>query len=126
MSIPDKTPGPVLDEEILSELRSLYAADARHSYIELIETFQQCTRKEMDRLREAIQSGDWEQAATLAHAVKGTAANFGAAGMSALVAKLEHLVLQRAGSEINVQMQAVEEEFERVQQALEQEKLPPG
>ncbi|HEY7545557.1 MAG TPA: response regulator, partial [Blastocatellia bacterium] len=107
-----------IDRATLETLRGLQGEGEPDLVAELIGIFLQDTPLRLAAISEAIRSADASELTSAAHALKGSSANLGATGMSALCLKLESLgragTVEGAGS----LLARLEEEFLRVRDAF--------
>lgn len=96
-----------LDVKALEQLRSLDAPGSNEMFKRLVESFVNDTPKLLMKLEDAIAAQDWKMASKHAHAVKGSAGNFGARRLVALCLEIEqagHIddatTILRAGSHV--------------------------
>ncbi|MFO0661150.1 MAG: Hpt domain-containing protein [Polyangiaceae bacterium] len=82
MTTPEET--PLLDEELVSELAGVPGLLA-----DVLDVFERVGRDSISALNEAYVKGDRPEVRRLAHALKGAAAQVGAARLSALAARVE-------------------------------------
>jgi len=78
-----------LDVKALEQLRSLDAPGSNELFKRLVETFVNDTPKLLVKVADAIAAQDWKMASKHAHAVKGSAGNFGARRLVALCMDIE-------------------------------------
>jgi len=78
-----------LDIELLRGLEELSPPGTESLVVELVKLFADSTPSILEELRSALAQGELTSASRLAHRLKGSAANIGAAKMSALCAQLE-------------------------------------
>jgi HPt (histidine-containing phosphotransfer) domain-containing protein len=86
--------------------------------VELITAFLQDAADRLGKLRGAVDAGDEPAARKAAHSLKGMCGAIGANHMSALSSEVEHAA---AGTIDTTRVDAIDREFQRVQQALSQE-----
>jgi hypothetical protein len=86
---------------------------------ELIESFLDEGALRMHSLAEADELRDVGRAGAIAHALKGSAANFGAHGLVGLCAELEHLSGDHSVEERSRLVGEVHAEYDRVQTSLQ-------
>lgn len=85
---------------------------------ELIESFLDEGARRIGSLREADAVQDGGRTSAIAHALKGSAGNFGAHPLVRLCAALEHLAPDRSAAERSLLVEAVHAEYARVQASL--------
>ena len=112
-----------LNESVLEGLRELQAEGEPDILEELIELFLTDVPPELVALREAVESGDAHSVERIAHTLKGSGGNMGAVRMAAICAELEEIGRSETLAGAPVWISRLEEEFERVRVALE-ENLP--
>jgi PAS domain S-box-containing protein len=109
---------PALDPAVLSELRQFQGEGEPDIVQELAEAFQFETPPLLEALRQAIVEGQPEQLKRAAHNLKGSSNNLGARTMAALSAELEAIgrngTIERAAELVT----HLEQEYQRVCQAL--------
>lgn len=71
-----------------------------------------------EKLRQSAAILDWESARRAAHTLKGTSGSFGAKRLSELAKALEVAVQEEGTPRLEVSLQAVTQEIERVREAL--------
>ena len=101
--------GPMLDESTLGDLRSL----GDELFEELVKSFFEATEAKMKKIAEAVERSDFKALKELAHALKGSARQIGAARLGDLAADLEE-----HPSLFERRYAAIEAEVERVRHAL--------
>lgn len=111
----------VLDPEVLQSLRELSGEDEPSLFAELVQIFLDDTPTRMGDLEQAFQSADSDALHQAAHALKSSAANLGALGLSELFRELELIGRQSDISRAESLIQDVRSEYARVQSALEAE-----
>jgi HPt (histidine-containing phosphotransfer) domain-containing protein len=111
-------PYPVLDPAVLSELRQLQGEGEQDIVQELAEAFQFETPPLLEALRKAVAEGQPEQLKRAAHNLKGSSNNLGAHTMAALSADLEALGKQGTLAGAAELVTRLEQEYQRVCQAL--------
>ena len=86
---------PVLDAACMAELRALDPDGKAQLVKRVLATYQASLAKLVDQLRQARDTGAWDQVSRVAHTLKSSSASIGALALSALCADIErHL---RAG-----------------------------
>ncbi|HYU32085.1 MAG TPA: ATP-binding protein, partial [Thermoanaerobaculia bacterium] len=83
------TGAPMLDPARLCELRQLEAMTGQSLVRELLDDFLTGAPREMERLRDALDGGDFPRLAFIAHSLKGTSAQVGALRLATLSTELE-------------------------------------
>ena len=109
---------PALDRTVLDMIRSWKTPDGPDPTVELITAFLQDAVDRLGKLRGAVEAGDEIAARKAAHSLKGMCGAIGAHHLSTLSSEVEHAV---AGTIDIARIDAVEREFQRVQEALSQE-----
>jgi two-component system sensor histidine kinase/response regulator len=109
---------PALDRTVLDTIRSWGAPGGPDPTVELITAFLQDANDRLGKLRGAVDAGDETAARKAAHSLKGMCGAIGANHLSALSSEVEHAAV----GTINAgRVDAIEREFQRVQEALSQE-----
>jgi signal transduction histidine kinase/DNA-binding response OmpR family regulator/HPt (histidine-containing phosphotransfer) domain-containing protein len=117
---PEAEPG--LDPAALDNIRSLQQAGKPDILGKVIDLYLSDCPGVMNRLREAIGSGDAKQVRQHAHRMKSGSANLGATRMAELCRELEVLGHRGDFGAAAVQLQRVEAEFRRVVVVLQAER----
>ncbi len=107
-----------LDVNALDQLRSLDAPGSTELFRRLVETFVNETPMQLARLEDAIAAQDWTQASKQAHAVKGSAGNFGARRLVALCLEIEQAGKAGNAEAVLKASPHVHPEFESARDAL--------
>jgi HPt (histidine-containing phosphotransfer) domain-containing protein len=115
-------PGPALDPTVLAELRQFQAEGEPDIVQELAEAFQFETPPLLEALYKAATEGQPEQLKRAAHNLKGSSNNLGARTLAALSAELEALGKQGTVEGAVELITRLEQEYQRVCQALAVEK----
>ena len=110
--------GGVLDPEVLANLRDLGDAEL---LAELAGMFFDDATSRLGELREAVEAGDAAGVERVAHTLKGSSGNMGAARMSAICAELQDVGASGDLARAPGLLGGLEEEFGRVRPALEAE-----
>jgi PAS domain S-box-containing protein len=112
----------ILDPRVLAELRELREPDMPDPLAELIDLFLKDAPSRLQKVRTAIEQNDANALCAAAHSLKGSASNLGARRMAEICMNLEKQ--GRAGSLTDAPdlLRSVEEEFVKVEIALEAEK----
>ncbi|HEV2743728.1 MAG TPA: response regulator, partial [Rubrobacter sp.] len=108
----------VLDPEVLANLRDLGEAEL---LAELAGMFFDDATSRLGELREAVEAGDAAGVERVAHTLKGSSGNMGAARMSAICAELQDVGASGDLARAPNLLEGLEEEYGRVRQALEAE-----
>ena len=112
--------GP-LDRKVISGLRGLQGEDETDIVAELAGMFLDDARQRLSALEEAMLGDDAPAVERLAHTLKGSSANMGGRGMSALCARLEDAGAAGDLSQGFRLLARLKEEFVRVDRAFETE-----
>jgi HPt (histidine-containing phosphotransfer) domain-containing protein len=110
--------GGVLDPEVLANLRDLGDAEL---LAELAEMFIDDATSRLGELWEAVGAGDAAGVERVAHTLKGSSGNMGAARMSAICAELQEVGASGDIERAPGLLGELEEEYGRVRPALEAE-----
>ena len=110
--------GGVLDPEVLANLRDLGDAEL---LTELAGMFFDDATSRLGELREAVEAGDAAGVERIAHTLKGSSGNMGAARMSAICAELQEVGGSGDLARAPGLLEELEEEYGRVRPALERE-----
>jgi two-component system sensor histidine kinase/response regulator len=110
-----------LDRKVISGLRGLQGEDETDIVAELAGMFLDDARPRLSALEEAVLSDDAPAVERLAHTLKGSSANMGARGMSALCAQLEDVGAAGDLSQGFRLLEQLKGEFARVDRAFEAE-----
>jgi signal transduction histidine kinase/DNA-binding response OmpR family regulator/HPt (histidine-containing phosphotransfer) domain-containing protein len=111
----------VLDRSVLSGLRELQEEDEGDILGELVGLFLADVPPRLVGLREAAEVGDARSVEGIAHSLKGSCGNMGAARLGAVCAELEELGRSGDLSEAPARISELEEEFGRVRVAFDEE-----
>ncbi|ADE14558.1 diguanylate cyclase [Nitrosococcus halophilus Nc 4] len=116
-SLDDETP---LDPEVFNQLR----ASVGDTFSRMIEVFLEDTPIYLDLLRKAIIENGTKELRDMAHSIKGSAKNFGAARLASVAKQLEEL--GRSGSTKGARelLAVLVSEYSLVKEALQQEIQP--
>ena len=110
-----------LDRQVILGLRGLQGEHETDIVAELAGMFLDDARPRLSELEEAVRGGDAPTVGRLAHTLKGSSANMGARGMSALCARLEDAGAAGDLTSGFVLVQQLKKEFSRVDRAFEAE-----
>jgi len=110
--------GGVLDPEVLANLRDLGDAEL---LAELAGMFFDDATSRLGELREAVEAGDAAGVQRVAHTLKGSSGNMGAARMSDICAELQDVGASGDLARAPDLLEGLEEEYGRVRPALEAE-----
>src|SRR4029450_9433886 len=111
---------PTLDPEVFAALKELCNPEDPTFLLSIIEQFVQDATAYIHSLRAALGVGDALTLQQIAHTLKSTSAYMGAVGMGALCSELQELGQAGTVVAVEVLVKRLEDEFERVRQALEQ------
>ena len=113
---PSRTPPPpLIDTEILDELRAMLGGEVDH----LIDVFLEDTPRLVSQLENAASSGpDYAALRDAAHSLKSSSANLGAMSLSAAAKRIEMGARQQSLERPAVAVALVANEFQRTRQAL--------
>jgi PAS domain S-box-containing protein len=109
---------PVLDQAQFESLRAIRPDDSDSLVAELIELFRGEATTNLSELREQEQAGNVAELRRVAHRLKGSCSNMGAARMTAVLEQLENLPEPAGASAL---LDRLEHEYELVGQRLAQE-----
>jgi PAS domain S-box-containing protein len=112
---------PTLDPTVLAELRQFQAEGEPDIVQELAEAFQFETPPLLEALRQAVAEGQPGQLRRAAHNLKGSSQNLGARSMAALSAELETIGKHGTVEGATELVTRLEQEYQRVCQALASE-----
>jgi PAS domain S-box-containing protein len=118
-SEPSQEGEPAIDPAQLASLRLINPADGGDLVAELIDIFLTDTLEQMKLLDDARERGNVSEIRQIAHRLRGSSANFGAAPMSIILRDIEHGEKDEALPELVAKL---EREFGRVRSALEAER----
>ena len=107
-------PPPVIDEEVLGELRAMLGDEVEH----LIEVFLEDTPKLLARLEIAASGPDYDGLRDAAHSLKSSSANLGAMLLSAAARRVEQGARERSLERPAVAVALVVNEFARARRQL--------
>ncbi len=111
----DGTMDSVLDMAVYDGLRKLMGGE----FAELINAYKEDTEEFVKLLRDACDRDDHAAMQVPAHSMKSSSANIGAVRLSALAKKLEEQVRSDTLQDVEGQVAAIEDEFERVVMELD-------
>ncbi len=109
-----RQPPPVIDEEVLEELRSMLGDEVQH----LVEVFLEDTPKLLARLEVAASEGDMDGLRDAAHSLKSSSANLGAMLLSAAARRVEQGAREGTLERPAVAVALVVNEFARARRQL--------
>jgi len=126
---------PLLDEDsrsarrmasvepaVLNRLYSVIGKDRPQMLVDLINTFLRDVPQRFAEIERCLQQEDLEGARSMAHPLKSSAASLGALQFSRLCQHIEDAAQRADLAEVTRRYGQLQEEYERVQQALEQYK----
>ena len=114
-------PSDVLDPEVLQTLRDLSGDEEPSLFDELVQIFLEDTPVRMADLEAAFDGADADGIMSAAHALKSSAANLGALGLSGIFKELETIGREKRLEEASSLIASVREEYDRVEEALKSE-----
>jgi CheY-like chemotaxis protein len=117
---PSDTYGP-LDPLVVQRLRSLVRPPSGPGLAELMAAFIHDVRGNVARLREAVAAGDASAVEELAHDLKGSSGLYGAQRLVELSAGLERLAVTDDLTDAGGVLQAIADELDRVDAAIQVE-----
>ncbi|MET0042994.1 MAG: ATP-binding protein [Candidatus Thiodiazotropha sp. 6PLUC3] len=94
LEIGDESQEALIDEEIFKELSEVMGSGPR--IVGLVDNFYQDAESLLSELRQAVDKGEWFQAADFAHGLKGAALGLGAYQLAQRARELEQEILQGA------------------------------
>ncbi len=109
---------PAIDDKIAEQLRDALGSGV----VAMIDAFLGDTPGYLVQLREALATGDATVLRQVAHAIKGSSANIGAAALAESAARLESAVGTNDAEALVRLVGQVEQEYARVAQVLEQDR----
>jgi CheY-like chemotaxis protein len=118
---------PAVDIAALEKLRAMRQGDS-DLVLEVIDLFLQETPDRLTALRDGLARGDFPLIARVAHTIRGSAGHIGAKSLTALCARVEDKARQGTPFNSAFALSSIEEELERVREALvaESERLRAG
>ena len=111
---PARQAPPVIDEEVLDELRAMLGDEVNH----LIDVFLEDTPKLLARLEVAASQGDFDGMRDAAHSLKSSSANLGAMLLSAAARRVEQGAREQSLERPAVAVALVVNEFARARRQL--------
>ncbi|HVL76626.1 MAG TPA: EAL domain-containing protein [Noviherbaspirillum sp.] len=108
-----------LDHEAFDKLRDVLGPTLQQS----VSFFLEDTPAYLNQLEQAVEEGNADHARAMAHAIKGSSGNFGAAGLTALAREAEELAIERRPQEIRALLPRLRQAFDAVAAALGAEVL---
>jgi CheY-like chemotaxis protein/HPt (histidine-containing phosphotransfer) domain-containing protein len=110
----DASAGPVLDREIVDDLREIMGDE----FVSLVRVFLEDAPRALGKLEMAAARNDLEALVGPAHSLKSTSANLGALALSDLARTIEHGARQKSLGDPAVIVGQMSREFHRVETAL--------
>jgi HPt (histidine-containing phosphotransfer) domain-containing protein len=115
---------PAISDAEFQALVEMIGADMPEVLIDLLDTYLEESAGLVNAIRNGTDQGDLASVLRPAHSLKSSSASIGAMRLSKLCSDLEsHLRGSLAGLDVLGQVQAIEDEFGRVQSALAAEKV---
>lgn len=112
-----------IDREILESLRDdLVRGGGPTVFVAMVGRYLENIAGRLERLEQAVQRRDIEEAQQLAHSIKGISGYFGALGMATLAGRMEQQARAGALSEFAETLGSLQQEFVRVREVLERER----
>ena len=111
---PATSPTPVLDLEVVEELRAIMGPE----YQGLIKMFFEDAPLHIQRLQAALAANDLQGLIAPAHTLKSSSANLGAQALSAVAKRIEHGARSNSLEKPAVAVMMLENEFRRAKAAL--------
>ncbi len=112
-----------IEPAVLDRLYAVIGKDRPQMMVELIDTFLNDIPQRFTHIEQALQDDDIESIKAVAHPMKSSAASLGALQFSRMCEQLEHVASDNSHPEaIPILYGKLQEEFSRIQQALEQYK----
>lgn len=108
---------PAVDPAALDKLRAMRQGDS-DLVLEVIDLFLQETPERVTALRDGISRLDYPLIARVAHTIRGSAGHLGAKSLASLCARVEDKARQGAPFNTSFALSSIEEELERVCDAL--------
>jgi len=115
---PSPLSGPVLDPQVIQNLRQLSVAGEPDVLAEVLQLFLEDVPRRIAKLRAACAAGDAVEVYKAAHSLKGSAGNIGAKGLAAVCRQLDEK--GRAGELAGAKplIDALDAEFAKVEVAI--------
>jgi two-component system sensor histidine kinase/response regulator len=113
---------PHVNPKTLAEIRSLAEPGASDPLVEVIDLFLGDTPGQLQRLREALVAQDHARLHEVAHTLKGSCSNLGAAAMADLCRTLDQAVMAGFLASTGTLIERLEAEFAEVRKDLERER----
>jgi HPt (histidine-containing phosphotransfer) domain-containing protein len=110
---------PILEPEAIANLRSINPDDNGSFLGQLVDLFLSDAPQRIAQMEMALTQNRGTELGHLAHAIKGSAANFGASRLVALCFELEQLGKANQLAAVGEKLSALKIEFARTRPALE-------
>lgn len=105
-----------IDESVIGELELLLGDDLAG----LFDTFRQESNTQLEQLQQLLSADDREGLRRMAHSLKGSASNLGAASLSGFCANIENEALEATFSDLTAYLDAVREEHSQFLKLLDE------
>ncbi|WP_058835661.1 ATP-binding protein [Luteimonas abyssi] len=122
MSAPAVSPPPIIDAEVLDELRAMLGDEVEH----LVDVFLEDTPRLIARLEAAAQGPDYDALRDTAHSLKSSSANLGAMRLSEVARRIEAAARQEQLERPAVAVAMVANEFARARARLTSGRVTPA
>lgn len=122
LNVSDEPMNSVIDFAVLEELEESVADGIPEIMVELFDTYLEDSHGHLQKIATAIADKDKRQLELSAHSLKSSSATFGANSLSRLFARIESLAREGQIEESRVLFERARQEFERVEQALREER----
>ena len=109
-----------LDPKVIASLRQLTNPGEPDVLAEVLQLFLDEAPKKLRSLQTALGTGDASQAARLAHSLKGSSGNIGAASMRDLCGRIDELAKSGDLRRIAPLMASLTDEYQRVELEIKQ------
>lgn len=86
----------IINMENIYQLREIMGEDAEEFIADLVNTFLEDSRKQIDSIKNGLQSADFDAVKQAAHTLKGSSANVGLEYLSELAAAVEEAAKQNS------------------------------
>ncbi len=121
--LPAAATAPVVEQPPVDMERLMdFAGGNQESYNELVALYFKQTLEQLAEMRAAVNEGDAENAALVAHSCAGASATCGMVGMVPLLRQVEHLSQDNQLPAVAALLPDVEREFERLKNHLQNQK----
>jgi HPt (histidine-containing phosphotransfer) domain-containing protein len=118
----ESTNDQVLDAEAWGAIVDLWSDEKPSALVELLDTFLKDATGRVAEIQAALASGQSDRVEWAAHALKSSCANLGAARLSGLCRRMEHLARDQAMGDAAQAMPALQEAMDATRDALLQER----